>query len=176
MTKTELFFGAFAAVASVGAYLMEKRVTKMEETLNNITKSVNDIADDVDLTVPEDIVKTALVMATNKAADKAVNTAVASIKTTVTKNMDERINATIKEVYSNLEGDMEKKLSEKINLTNIEEIKSQVSQKVADQVLKSLLNKVSGFGGSSKADVIKTMSENGFTSYDISRVLESMDK
>jgi len=152
------------------------RVNKLENTLDAITNGINSIAKDVDLTVPDDIVKVAVAQAANKAADKAVNSAVTSIKATVAKNMDERITSTIKDVYGSLEEDMKKKLLEKVNLTSLEKIEDQVSDKVAGQVMKTMLSKVTSIGsGSSKADVAKYLAEQNYSSWQIKDILDAMN-
>lgn len=165
------------AIGGVMMYVdYNNRINGLENTLNAITNSVNSIAKDVDLTVPEDVVRVAVAQAANKAADKAVNSAVTSIKTTVAKNMDERITSTIKDMYGSLEDDMKKKLLEKVNLTSLEKIENQVSDKVAGQVMKTMLSKVTSIGnGSSKADVAKYLAEQNYSSWQIKDILDSMD-
>lgn len=167
------------AIGGVMMYVdYNNRINGLENTLNAITNSVNSIAKDVDLTVPEDVVRVAVAQAADKAADKAVNSAVASIKTTVAKNMDERITSTIKDMYGSLEDDMRKKLLEKVNLTSLEKIENQVSDKVASQVMKTMLSKVTSFGGNgsaSKAEVAKYLAEQNYSSWQIKDVLDAMN-
>lgn len=165
------------AIGGVMMYVnYNNRINGLENTLNAITNSVNSIVKDADLTVPEDVVKVAVAQAANKAADKAVNSAVASIKTTVVKNMDERITATIKDVYGSLEDDMKKKLLEKVNLTSLDKIENQVSDKVAGQVMKTMLSKVTSFGNgsASKAEVAKYLAERNYSSWQIKDILDVM--
>ena len=167
------------AIGGVVTYVhCNNRINSMEQTLNSITEGISRIAGDVDITVPEDMVKIAVAQAADNAANKAVDSAVSSIKNSVAKSMDERITGTIKEVYSSLEEDMRTKLLEKVNLASLENIENQVSDKVAQQVMKTMLSKVGNFGSSAasnKAEVAKFLAEKHYATWQIKDVLDSMD-
>ena len=183
-TSNVILTGALIGIGVVGigllAYdIMEKRVDKLENTLNAIQNSVKSISGDVDLTVPDDVVRLAVTQAAEKASNRAVDSAIKSIQASVEKTMDGRVTSTINSIYSNIENDLKNTLLEKVNTASIERIENSVSDKVSKQVLKNFIVKnvstptyVST--GNGKAEAIKALAENGFDDWEIRRVLEKM--
>lgn len=160
---------------AVAGLALNNRIDNMERTLDSITHSISSISGNVDLTVPEDIVKLAMTQAAEKATSKAANSAIASIKDNISKDIERRVNTTINDAYKGLESELKSKLLEQVNMQSLERIENSVSEKVSKQVIKSFVNKmITGNSGSTKTDVIKTMTENGYSAYEISQVLSKI--
>lgn len=174
--------GAVMAAAGVMAYdSLNNRIDKMDDTLDGITRAVGSISDNVDLTVPDNIVQAAVGIATEKAVNTAVKSASESIKANVTKEISKRVTATCEDAYKNVEETVKNKLLEQANETSIAKIETAVTDTVAKEVLKRFINNNSnqnrGYNHttSNKADVAKTMIENGYDYWEIGQVLKGVD-
>lgn len=174
--------GTMMAAAGVMAYdSLNNRIDKMDNTLDGITRAVGSISDNVDLTVPDNIVQAAVGIATEKAVNSAVKSASESIKANVTKEISKRVTATCEDAYKNVEETVKNKLLEQANETSIAKIETAVTDTVAKEVLKRFINNNSnqnrGYNHttSNKADVAKTMIENGYDYWEIGQVLKGVD-
>lgn len=174
--------GTVMAAAGVMAYdSLNNRIDKMDDTLDGITRAVGSISDNVDLTVPDNIVQAAVGIATEKAVNTAVKSASESIKANVTKEISKRVTATCEDAYKNVEETVKNKLLEQANETSIAKIETAVTDTVAKEVLKRFINNNSnqnrGYNHttSNKADVAKTMIENGYDYWEIGQVLKGVD-
>lgn len=174
--------GTVMAAAGVMAYdSLNNRIDKMDNTLDGITRAVGSISDNVDLTVPDNIVQAAVGIATEKAVNTAVKSASESIKANVTKEISKRVTATCEDAYKNVEETVKNKLLEQANETSIAKIETAVTDTVAKEVLKRFINNNSnqnrGYNHttSNKADVAKTMIENGYDYWEIGQVLKGVD-
>lgn len=174
--------GTVMAAAGVMAYdSLNNRIDKMDDTLNGITRAVGSISDNVDLTVPDNIVQAAVGIATEKAVNSAVKSASESIKANVTKEINQRVKATCEDAYKNVEETVKNKLLEQANETSIAKIETAVTDTVAKEVLKRFIsnnsNQNRGYNHttSNKADVAKTMIENGYDYWEIGQVLKGVD-
>lgn len=174
--------GTVMAAAGVMAYdSLNNRIDKMDDTLDGITRAVGSISDNVDLTVPDNIVQAAVGIATEKAVNTAVKSASESIKANVTKEISKRVTATCEDAYKNVEETVKNKLLEQANETSIAKIETAVTDTVAKEVLKRFIsnnsNQNRGYNHttSNKADVAKTMIENGYDYWEIGQVLKGVD-
>lgn len=175
--------GTVMAAAGVMAYdSLNNRIDKMDNTLDGITRAVGSISDNVDLTVPDNIVQAAIGVATEKAVNSAVKSASESIKANVTKEISKRVTATCEDAYKNVEETVKNKLLEQINNgTSITKIETAVTDTVAKEVLKRFIsnnsNQNRGYNQttSNKAEVAKTMIENGYDYWEIGQVLKGVD-
>lgn len=174
--------GTVMAAAGVMAYdSLNNRIDKMDDTLNGITRAVGSISDNVDLTVPDNIVQAAVGIATERAVNTAVKSASESIKANVTKEINQRVKATCEDAYKNVEETVKNKLLEQANGTSIAKIETAVTDTVAKEVLKRFIsnnsnqNRAYNYTTSNKAEVAKTMIENGYDCWEIGQVLKGVD-
>ena len=164
--KTELAVGlgviGFGLGCAAVCIVEGGRVTGMEKKLNDICKSIDGISDSVDLTIPEELTKVAV----SKAAEKAA-------KASVNKAIDSAIKTAVDDIYKDVAGDVKKKLEDQVNLASIERIEKQVSEKVANTIVKT--SPFFGIGDStSKESLVKTCVDNGMDAWEIKRILEAV--
>lgn len=154
-----------AVGTALGVFGIVKSV-QLEKKLDNITKSIDDISDDVDLTVPEDIVKVAMTTAANKECEKAAKKACDR----VTEDINQQVRDAVNKAHKDIEADLKKALEEKISLETLENVERLAA--------KDIVRKISPVysAPSDIASIIRSCTEAGMTSYDISRVIESMRK
>jgi hypothetical protein len=132
-------------------------------------QTINQIANGIDINVPEDVVNAAMAKAAANVTAQVANKAVSLVK----DDIDKKINESINKAYDEVKGDLEKHLSDQINLTTIDKIENQVVDKAATMIAKN--HKYYGYGltgNSSAGDIVRTCLENGMDAWDTQRILE----
>ena len=165
--------GGVALGAGVVCALTFDRVNGMDDKLTGISRGMRYIQDNVSMDIPEEVAKELYRNAAQDFAANAVKKASSDATKEISDSIKSQVKDVIKDAYKNVESDVKHQLESQINLQTIEKIQNQVSEKVAKQVIeKSLFNFTKD---SSKEDVIKTCIENGMETWEIERILKSMN-
>ena len=156
----------FGVIGLIGYF----KAKKLNAKLDNVTKAIDDISDDVDLTVPEDVVDVAM----KRAADKECSKIAAKASEDISSEIRRRVNDAVRAKYANIESELKAKLEEKISLTTLDNIEKLVARDILERLPYSF-----GFSETNEseiASVIRTCASSGMDWYAISRIIDSMKK
>jgi len=162
--------GATSGIAVAVSIIGIIRHKCLSNKIDKITKAIDDISDDVDLTVPEDIVEIAVKKAAKKACEESAERA--------TKKISDDINKQVKDIldksYRNIEDDLRKELEGKITMATLDDIEKAVVNKVAERMMDRM-----PFSFSAKSDVgdvVRVCAESGMAGFEIKNIIDAMNR
>lgn len=168
-----LGFGGVALGAGVVCALTFDRVNGMDDKLTGISRGMRYIQDNVSMDIPEEVAKELYRSAAEQAAKAGVDAAVAQVKKEVSAEINDRVKKEVKGAYNNISGLVQEKLEKEINLQTLDKIQEKVTEKVAKQLIdKSLFGLTNS---SSKEEVLKACIDKGMATWEIERILKSMN-
>ena len=141
--------------------------------LNKITEAIGSISKDVDLTVPEDIVTTAMANAAKSVTTKKANEAVEKVTKDFHSTINAKVSDAVDDCYEKMGGTLQKLFTDRLRTGSFEKIENKVALNVTNHLIKNLPI-LGGFSNNSKEQLIKACVDNGFDSHDISRIMQSM--
>lgn len=168
--KLLIGIGAAVSVLGAGEIFSIWKVCKLSKEVKEFNNSVEDVAKNIDVEVPDNLVAVAMDRAANNAAETSANKVAKTTELAIRNAVEEAINKEKK----NLEVSLKEELNRKISLVDIEDIKAKVVSKASLTVANSLVASLPVISSKSNtAEIIRACNDAGIDSaYDIERILE----
>lgn len=169
----KLIIGMGAAIVALGAgevYFIVK-ANKMSKQIREFNDSVDETAENIKVDIPDKLVAVAMDRAANREAERASKKVSSDANAIIQTSVDKAIS----KEKSNIEKSVKAELEKKINLVDIEDIKTKVVSQASSTVAANVMSKIPSMftKGSDIADIIRACKEAGLSSWTTEEIVKN---